>query len=119
MKDNVTQNSQGCKPKEEFTGKNLTRFGGAGLVQRFFDKLHIVDHLAGLGTSKRREKDYSAMEVCLGMLYGLMMGIFRPGHMRELKPDKVFHKLAGMKRLPSRALSAVSFPRSRSTKPSM
>lgn len=103
MKDNVTQNSQGCKPKEEFTGKNLTRFGGAGLVRRFFDKLHIVDHLAGLGTSKRREEDYSAMEVCLGMLYGLMMGIFRPGHMGELKLDKVFHKLVGMTRLPSQS----------------
>ena len=49
MKDNIAQNGQGCKPKEEFTGKNLTRFGGAGLVRRFFDKLHIVDHLAGLG----------------------------------------------------------------------
>ena len=103
MKDNVTQNNQGCKPKEEFTGKNLTRFGGAGLVRRFFDKLHIVDHLAGLGTSKRREEDYSAMDVCLGILYGLMMGIFRPCHMGELKLDKVFCKLAGMTRLPSQS----------------
>ena len=65
--------------------------------------MHIVDHLAGLGTSKRREEDYSAMEVCLGMLYGLMMGIFRPGHMGELKLDKVFRKLAGMTRLPSQS----------------
>jgi hypothetical protein len=37
------------------------------------------------------------------MLYGLMMGIFRPGHMGELKLDKVFHKLVGMKRLPSQS----------------
>jgi len=32
VKDSAAQNGQGCKPKEEFTGKNLTRFGGVGLV---------------------------------------------------------------------------------------
>lgn len=103
MKGSAAQEDQGRKPREEFTGKNLTRFGGAGLVRRFFDKLHIVDHLAGLGTSKRREEDYSAMEVCLGMLYGLMMGIFRPGHMGELKLDKVFQRLVGIARFPSQS----------------
>lgn len=103
MTKSIAQESHGRKTREEFTGKNLTRFGGAGLVRRSFDKLHIVDHLVCLGTSKRREEDYSAMEVCLGMLYGLMMGIFRPGYMGNLSWIRSSYKLVGMTRLPSQS----------------
>ena len=99
----IAQKRQGRKPREEFTGKNLTRFGGAGLVHRFFNKLHIVELFAGLGTSKRREEDYSSMEVCLSMLYAVMMGVFRPFHMMELRLDKVFQKLVGMSKFPSQS----------------
>jgi hypothetical protein len=77
---NIAQKCPGRKPKEEFTGKNLTRFGGAGLMHRFLGKLKLDQHLRAVGTSKRREEDYSSCEVCYGMLYGLMMGIFRPIH---------------------------------------
>jgi hypothetical protein len=53
--------------------------------------------------SRQREKDYSSIEICLSMLYALIMGIFRPAHMGELKLDNVFQKLVRMTRLPSQS----------------
>ncbi len=100
---NIAQKCHGRKPKEEFTGKNLTRFGGAGLMRRFLGKLKLDQHLRAVGTSKRREEDYSPSEVCYGILYALMMGIFRPIHMMELKADKVFQRLSGLTRFPSQS----------------
>ena len=99
----VAQKYSGRKPKEEFTGKNLTRFGGAGLTHRFLYKLKLAQYLKVVGTSKRREEDYSPFEVCYSMLYALMMGIFRPIHMMELKADKVFQRLVGLSRFPSQS----------------
>jgi hypothetical protein len=104
VKYTITQKSRGRQtygPREEFTGKNLTRYGGAGLVRRFLDDLRLGELIRVVGVSKRREEDFSASEICLSMLYGLMMGIFRPSHMVELRVDKVFQKLAGIMRFPS------------------
>jgi len=88
---------------ESFTGKNLTRFGGAGLVRQFFDKLGVSDSMAVLGTHKRRKDDYSPADICLCMLYGLMMGVFRPSHMMELAADKVFQKIVRLGCFPSQS----------------
>jgi len=103
MAKSKTQKCDNCKPKEEFTGKNITRFGGAGLIRRFLGRLKLDQHLEIVGVSKRRKEDYSACEVCYSILMGLMMGIFRPIHMMELKADKVFQKLAGLARFPSQS----------------
>ncbi|MCK4819929.1 hypothetical protein KA005_29455 [bacterium] len=52
MEDSVAQNDQGCEPKEEFTGKNLTRFGGAGLVPPLMEnRLRRAFKTADLQTS--------------------------------------------------------------------
>jgi len=100
---NIAQKCPGRKPKEEFTGKNLTRFGGTGLTHRFLSKLKLDQHLKAIGTSKRRKEDYSPFEISYSILYALMMGIFRPIHMMELKVDKVFQRLAGLTRFPSQS----------------
>jgi len=42
MQKNILQKQkkhQNIIPKEEFTGKNLTRFGGVGLFRRFFERI--------------------------------------------------------------------------------
>jgi len=88
---------------ESFTGKNITRFGGAGLVRRLFDKLGLFNSMAVIGTEKRRKDDYSPAQMCLSMLYGLMMGVFRPSHMMELAADKVFQKIVRLDRFPSQS----------------
>jgi hypothetical protein len=106
VKKNITEKNTNChprSPKEEFTGKNLTRFGGAGLVRRFFSDMRLDETIRAIGTARRREEDFSAGEVCLSMLYGLMMGIFRPSHMAELREDQVFRKLVGMTKFPSQS----------------
>jgi len=88
---------------ESFTGKNLTRFGGAGLVRRFFDKVGILSCMKGLGTQKRRRDDYCPADMCLSLLYGLFLGIFRPSHMMELRADKVFQKITALGSFPSQS----------------
>jgi len=92
---------QNIIPKEEFTGKNLTRFGGVGLFRRFFERMDLKTVLAVVGISKRRKDDYSNLDMCFCLLHGLMLGIFRPSHMKELAADKVCHKIAGLGRFPS------------------
>ena len=74
-----------------------------GLMHRFLGKLKPDQHLRAVGTGKRRKEDYSFCEVCCGILYALMMGIFRPIHMMELKADKVFQRPAGLTRFPSQS----------------
>lgn len=102
MKHNIAE--KGNKYQiESYTGRNLTRFGGAGLVRRFFDRLDITDYMAVLGTEKRKRDGYSSADICLSMLYGLMMGIFRPSHMMELAADKVFQKMVSLDRFPSQS----------------
>lgn len=88
---------------ESLTGKNITRFGGAGLVRQFFDKLGVSNSMTVLGTYKRRKDDYSPADMCISMLYGLMMGIFRPSHMMELAADKVFQKIVRLSKFPSQS----------------
>jgi len=63
------------------------------LVQRLSEKHGVTKAMAVLGTEKRRKDDYSPSEMCLSMLYGLTMGIFRPSYMMELAADKVFQKI--------------------------
>lgn len=68
MQKNILQKQkkyQGIVPKEEFTGKNLTRFGSVGLFRRFFERMNLKTALAVIGISKRRKDDYSDLDsVC-------------------------------------------------------
>ena len=103
MRKNIHQNQTKCQstvPKEEFTGRNLTRFGGVGLIRRFFEKMDLKAFLAVVGTHKRRKADYSDQDMCFSLIYSLMLGIFRPSHMKELSEDKVFQKITGLGRFP-------------------
>lgn len=103
MTDKIRQKDRSRKPREEFTGKNLTRFGGTGLIRRFLGKLKLGQDLRETGISKGREEDYSPCEVCYSLIYALMMGIFRPINMMELRLDEVFQKLARLTRFPSQS----------------
>lgn len=103
MNTNVTQEhqkEQDLTPQEQFTGKNLTRFGGAGLIRRFFEKCKLRKHLDTVSVRDRRNSDYTPADMCMGMVYALMLGIFRPSHMMELVRDKVFQSVAKLKKFP-------------------
>ena len=94
------QKEQDLTPQEQFTGKNLTRFGGAGLIRRFFAKCKLSQHLETVSVRDRRNSDYTPSHMCMGMLYALMLGIFRPSHMMELVRDKVFQQVAKLRKFP-------------------
>ncbi len=47
-------------------------------MRQFLGKLKLDQHIRNLGTSKRREEDYSPSEVCYGILYALMISVYSP-----------------------------------------
>ena len=109
MKDTVAQKSASGKPemaevKEEFTGCNLTRFGGSGLIRRFFHGLKIRQRLdRRVLVEGRRKSKYSVGTLLVSCLYGMFLGYSRPYQMKVLCGDKVFQKLVGLCGFPSQS----------------
>ena len=109
MKDTVAQKSacgkrEIAEVKEEFTGRNLTRFGGSGLIRGFFHGLKIrqrLDHRVLV--EGRRKSKYSVGTVLMSCLYGMFLGYSRPYQMKVLCGDKVFQKLVGLCGFPSQS----------------
>jgi len=100
---NVAQNrrkEQDLTPQEKFTAKDLPRFGGTGLIRRFCEKHKFSRHLQTVSVRDRRNSDYTPAHICMGMLYALMLGIFRPSHMMELVRDNVFQQVAKLRKFP-------------------
>lgn len=72
---------------EEFTGRNLTRFGGpariaggAGLIRRFFKRHGMKKAIEeGVNVEGRRESRYSVGAMFISILYGVFLGYQRPG----------------------------------------
>ena len=105
MKKSISQKDQIDNQKvekvetvtEEFTGKNLTRFGGAGLIRRFFKRQHIQEKIEqGVQIEGRRESKYGVGSMLVSLLYGMFLGYPRPSQMEVLSTDKVFQKIAGL-----------------------
>ena len=101
------------KIKEEFSGRNLTCFGGAGLIRRFFHRHKIEQMLErNVRVKGRRKSKYSVSNLFLSCLYGMFMGYSRPYQMRVFCVDRVFQKIVGLCSYPvqstiSRFLSSV------------
>ncbi len=102
MKKNIPQkydkNKQRIKGvKEEFTGKNLTRFGGSGLIRRFFERHRVKEQInTRVNVADRRKSKYSIGDLFIGCLYGMFLGYPRPGQMDLLVADRVFQRVAGL-----------------------
>lgn len=83
--------------QEQFTGKNMTRFGGSGLIRRFFQKHDVEDVFSKrIVIKNRRKSKYSVAKILISCLYGIFIGYPRPSHMQTLKSDRVFQKLVGL-----------------------
>lgn len=106
MKKNIPQqNNKGNQfnniIKEEFSGKNLTRFGGSGLIRRFFKRHRIKEQIENrVKVQGRRKSKYSVGDMLTGCLYAMFLGYPRPGQMEVLSTDKVFQVLAGLVSFP-------------------
>lgn len=102
MKKNISQKNNQCKKinngiSEEFCGKNLTRFGGSGLIRRFFKRHRIQEQLENrIKIQGRRKSKYSVGDMLTSCLYAMFLGYPRPGQMEVLSTDRVFHRLAGL-----------------------
>jgi hypothetical protein len=101
VKENIAQKTdiynRQIKVKEAFTGRNLTRFGGSGLIRRFFKRHRIKEKLEDRVTVEgRRKSKYTISDMLLSCLYGMWLGYPRPGHMEVLSADRVFQKVAGL-----------------------
>lgn len=99
--------------KEEFTGKHLTRFGGSGLIRRFFHRYRIKEQIeTSVKVEGRRKSKYGIGDMLISCLYGMFLGYPRPGQMDLLTTDRVFQKVVGLASFPvqstiSRFLNAV------------
>ncbi|MBW1936895.1 MAG: transposase, partial [Deltaproteobacteria bacterium] len=113
QKDGKSKGQKAVTVEEQFTGRNLTRFGGAGLIKRFF-KRHRIEQMLDkkIKVEGRRTRKYSLSALLVGCLYGMFLGYSRPYHMKILRADKVFQKIVGLCGFPvqstiSRFLSSV------------
>lgn len=87
--------------KEEFTGKNLTRFGGSGLIRKFFKRHRIKEKVdQRVRVEGRRKSKYSTGDVLVSCLYAMFLGYPRPGQMEILSTDRVFRSIAGLVSFP-------------------
>lgn len=106
MKKNIPQKNIKCKQskkiiKEEFSGKNLTRFGGSGLIRRFFKRHRIKEQIENrVKVQGRRKSKYSVGDMLIGCLYAMFLGYPRPGQMEVLSTDRVFQGIAGLVSFP-------------------
>lgn len=104
MQFNLSQNKSKVKMiKEKFTGKNLTIFGGVGLIKRWLEKIKLVSLLQMIDIRKERNKEYCVIDMLLSIIYGMMLGLFRPYHMAMLKHDRVFQSIVNLKNFPSQS----------------
>ena len=109
MKKNISQKNNQCKQinngiKEEFSGKNFTRFGGSGLIRRYFQRHRIKEQFENrIKVQGRRKSKYSVGDMLTGCLYAMFLGYPRPGQMEVFNADRVFHRLAGLVSFPVQA----------------
>ena len=106
MKKNITEKHEKSKKtikhvKEEFTGKNMTRFGGTGLIRRFFKRYRIRQQIEQrIKVEGRRKSKYGIGDMLISCLYGMFLGYPRPGQMEILTTDRIFQKVAGLVSFP-------------------
>ena len=86
-----TENTSKGGIKVEFTGRNITPFGGIGLFSKFVRKLRAkeaLDKISGINTVNIGKKIVS-------IVYGFVCGLDRPSDTEVLQKDKVFQAVTG------------------------
>ena len=87
----------------EFSGKNMTPFGGFGLFRKFIGKLGIEKALnTALGTKFEGDK-YPVGRKIMSLVNALICGFDRPSDTEVLKQDKTFQKVMGYSDYPDQS----------------
>ncbi len=79
----------------EFTGRNLTKFGGIQLLRRFLGHLKVKEELANAAAVNKRDGRFSAGGMLTCLLYAVILDFKRQSDTLMLRLDKVFHKIDG------------------------
>jgi len=87
----------------EFTGKNLTKFGGIQLVRKFFRHLKVKEELESAVPIVKRESKFSAGGMLVSLVYTVILDLMRQSDTTMLRLDKVFQKIAGLDDYPTQS----------------
>jgi hypothetical protein len=80
----------------EFTGRNLTKFGGIQLMRKFLRRLKVEKEFESAITIEKRESKFSVAEMLVSLLYAVILDIRRQSDTLMLRLDKSFQKIAGL-----------------------
>jgi DDE family transposase len=99
VKDKLTVSSSKILPlrgdiRVEFTGKNLTKFGGIQLVRKFLRQLRVKEEIEGAVLIEKRGCKFSVAEILICLLYAVILDMKRQSDTLVLRLDKVFQKIA-------------------------
>jgi hypothetical protein len=92
--------------KVEFSGKNMTSYGGLGLFRKFIQKLGIEKVLDNVNPDVYRDGTGGKKGVgkkVMSLIHGLVCGLERPSDTEVLKRDKVFHTVIGQADYPGQS----------------
>ena len=100
--------------KVEFSGRNMTPYGGFGLFGKFVRKLGVEKVLDKV-SSNATEGKYTVSRKIMSLIHGLVCGLERPSDTEVLRQDKVFQRVIGYEDYPdqttfSRFLKSLSVP---------
>ena len=90
----------------EFSAKNITPYGGLGLIHKFNRKLgieKILDKVNPLQMDEAGKEPKGVGKKIMSLVYGLMCGLERPSDTEVLKRDKVVHTVIGYQDYPDQS----------------
>lgn len=96
-------NKDKSKVKVEFTGKNITPYGGLGLFRKFTQKLRVEKVLDKMLNINGEEGGYGVGKKIMSLVYGLVCGLERPSDTKVLKHDTVFKTIMGYEDYPDQS----------------
>ena len=87
----------------EFTGKNLTKFGGIQLARKFLRGLKVKEELESAVGIEKRDGKFSVGGMLVCLLYAVILDVKRQSDTLMLRRDKVFQKIGGLDDYPAQS----------------
>jgi hypothetical protein len=87
----------------EFTGKNLTKFGGIQLVRKFLRRLKVEEKLERAVSIEKRDGKFSVGGMLICLIYALILDMKRQSDTLMLRLDKVFQKISALNDYPAQS----------------
>jgi hypothetical protein len=80
----------------EFTGRNLTKFGGIPLLRKFLIGFGVKEEFESAVSIEKRDSRFSVGGMLVCLLYAVILDMKRQSDTLMLRLDKVFQKTAGL-----------------------